>query len=274
MKTKFKYFIFLIIASSIILFTDCAFSQESSSDSLTSEKRSAIFKKIEQILSEYYPLPEVSKDMISYISKKQDNGDYKELTNIDDLTYTITEDLRKISNDYHIKVYPYEEIPDDLLNEKLLGEPDNNYGFQKVEIIPGNIGYLNLTEFNNPETAGTTAIAAMNFLANCSALIIDLRLNGGGDEAMTQLICSYFFDKSTHLTDSYSRKDSITKQSWTMEWVQGNRITEAPIYILISSLSYSCAELLAYELQQIGRAKIIGEKTKGGGTRRKIYEFS
>jgi retinol-binding protein 3 len=121
------------------------------------------------------------------------------------------------------------------LAEIKLGYPENNYGFQKIEILPGNIGYINLTTFNNPKTAGATAIAAMNFVANSDALIIDLRLNGGGDEAMARLISSYFFDKSTHLTDNFIRKDSITEQIWTQEWVTGPKITEAPIYILMSN---------------------------------------
>jgi hypothetical protein len=104
----------------------------------------------------------------------------------------------------------------------------------------------------------------MNFVAHCDALIIDLRLNGGGDEAMAQFLSSYFFDKSTHMTNTYVPKDNITEQRWTQEWVPGPRITDAPIYILMSSFSYSSAEVFAYQLQQIGRAKIIGRKTRGG----------
>ena len=244
-----------------------SFSQEDNSNKnykLTSRNRSEIIEKTKEIFLEYYPLPEVSLRMINYLHEKQKKGDYNQFKNLNDFTTQLTKDLRKISNDDHIRVYPYEKIPDDLLSEIKLGYPENNYGFQKVEILTGNIGYINLTTFNNPKSAGPTAIAAMNFVANSDALIIDLRLNGGGDEAMAQFISSYFFDKSTHLTDNFIRKDSITEQRWTQEWVPGPRITESPIYILMSSYSYSSAEVLAYQLQQIKRAKIVGEKTRGG----------
>ncbi len=231
---------------------------------LTGRNRLEIIGKIKEIFIEYYPLPEVSLAMINQIYKKQRLGNYNQFENLNDFTSQITKDMRKVSNDDHIRVYPYEKIPDDLLAETKLGYSENNYGFQKVEILPGNIGYINLTTFNNPKTAGTTAIAAMNFVANSKALIIDLRLNGGGDEAMAQLISSYFFDKSTHLSDNFTYKDGISEQLWTQEWVPGKRMTEAPIYILMSHYSYSSAEALAYQLQQLNRAKIVGEKTRGG----------
>jgi C-terminal processing protease CtpA/Prc len=62
-----------------------------------------------------------------------------------------------------------------------------------VEQLPGNVGYLDFRGFASPDQAGATAIAALNFLAYCDAIIIDLRQNGGGSPAQIQLISSYFF---------------------------------------------------------------------------------
>jgi retinol-binding protein 3 len=231
---------------------------------LNNKKRLEIIEKVSEIYLEYYPLPEVSKKMADFLKRENKLGNYNQFDNVNDFTSQLTKDLCKVSHDDHIRVSPYQKIPDDLLVETKLGYPENNYGFQKVEVLPGNIGYLNLTTFNNPKTAGLTAIAAMNFVANSKALIIDLRINGGGDEAMAQLISSYFFDKSTHLSNDFVYKDSITEQIWTQEWVPGKRITEAPIYILMSNYSYSSSEAMAYQLQQLKRAKIVGEKTRGG----------
>ncbi len=244
-----------------------SFSQENRINevkNLTDKNRKEVIAKIKEIFTEYYPIPSVSAKMIGYIEGNQDVGNYRETECYEDFTQQLTKDLRKISNDDHIKIYPYEEIPEDLLAETKLGNSENNYGFQKIEILTGNIGYINLTTFNNLKTAGVTAIAAMNFIANTEALIIDLRLNGGGDEAMAQLISSYFFEKSTHLSNNFTYKDSITEQLWTQEWVPGRKFIEKPIYILLSNYSYSSAEAFSYQLQQLKRAKIVGEKTKGG----------
>ena len=63
----------------------------------------------------------------------------------------------------------------------------------KLEILDGNIGYLDLRSFQSAHVGGETAAAAMAFLSNADAVIIDLRRNGGGDPTMIQLLSSYFF---------------------------------------------------------------------------------
>lgn len=238
--------------------------QSERGDGLTAEKRSAIIARITEVFKEYYPLPDVAADMTKYIARKRKNGEYDQFTDVAEFTSELTTDMRSISHDYHIKVTPYEKLPEDLLAEIKLGSPDDNYGFRKVERLFGNIGYLELTSFNNPKSAGPTAIAAMNFLGHCDALIIDLRLNGGGDEGMATFLSSYFFDRTTHLNDVYVRKDDKTEQVWTQEWVPGPRMINIPVYILLSHISYSASEGFSYNLQQLGRAVIIGEKTGGG----------
>ncbi len=267
MKIKIKIITSLLFASVVIFFSNHAFSQDKSAeidDLLTAEKRSAIIDKIVEVFDEYYPLPDVAADMIKYIKEKRKADEYDKFTDLVKFTSQLTTDLRSRSNDLHIKVTPYEKLPDDLLAETRLGSPEKNYGFQKVEIMLGNIGYLELISFRNPKSAGPTAIAAMNFVAHCDALIIDLRANGGGDTDMDQFLSSYFFDKSRHLYDRYTRKDDKTEQIWTQTWVPGPRISDVPIYILLSRNTYSAAEGFSYQLQQMGRAVLIGEKTKGG----------
>ncbi|UCE21399.1 MAG: hypothetical protein JSV46_04015 [Candidatus Aminicenantes bacterium] len=267
MKIKIKIITILLLASAVIFLSNHAFSQDKSAeidDLLTTEKRTAIIDKIVEVFDEYYPLPDVAADMIKYIKEKRKEGEYDKFTDLVKFTSQLTTDLRSRSNDLHIKVTPYEKLPDDLLAETRLGSPDKNYGFQKVEIMLGNIGYIELNSFNNPKSAGPTAIAAMNFVAHCDALIIDLRANGGGDTDMDQFLSSYFFDKRRHLYDLYTRKDDKTEQIWTQTWVPGPRISDVPIYILLSRITYSAAEGFSYQLQQLGRAVLIGEKTRGG----------
>ena len=94
-----------------------------------------------------------------------------------------------------------------------------------MERLTGNVGYLDLRGFIGAELAGETAIAAMNFLANSDAVIIDLRKNGGGEPSMIQLITSYFFDEPKHLNSFYIRKGNTTQQFWTSAHVAGKRMT-------------------------------------------------
>jgi C-terminal processing protease CtpA/Prc len=131
--------------------------------------------------------------------------------------------------------------------------------------MEGNIGYLDLRGFVDTRFGGETAVAAMNFLANASALIIDLRNNGGGSPSMIQLITSYLYSgEPVHLNNFYYRPANENTQTWTLPHVQGKRRPDIPVYVLTSSRTFSAAEEFTYNLKNLKRATIIGETTGGG----------
>jgi hypothetical protein len=117
----------------------------------------------------------------------------------------------------------------------------------------------------HPEVAAEPAAAAMNFLANTDALIIDLRQNGGGGPQSVVLLCSYLFDKKpVHLNDLYWRKGNRTEEFWTLKEVAGKRYLGRDVYLLTSRRTFSAAEEFAYDLQNLKRVTIVGERTGGG----------
>jgi C-terminal processing protease CtpA/Prc len=141
-----------------------------------------------------------------------------------------------------------------------------NSGFVKLERLPGNVGYLDLRGFMDHESGAETVAAAMNFLANTDALILDLRKNGGGSPHMVQLICSYLFaaDKPVHLNSLYWREGDRTEEFWTLKDLSGHRYLGKDVYVLTSRLTFSGAEECAYNLQTRKRATLVGETTGGG----------
>jgi C-terminal processing protease CtpA/Prc len=138
-----------------------------------------------------------------------------------------------------------------------------NCAFEKVEWLPSNIGYLKFNGFADPEICGPTVAAAMGFLANVDALIIDLRNNGGGSPEMVAYVCSYLFTERTHLNDLYNRKEDKTTEFWTKD-VPGPRLAKQPVLVLTSKRTFSGAEEFTYNLKNLKRATIIGETTGGG----------
>jgi C-terminal processing protease CtpA/Prc len=113
--------------------------------------------------------------------------------------------------------------------------------------------------------AGEAIVAVMQVVARADQLIIDLRRNAGGDPTTVALVCSYLFDEPTHLITISGRDGSRTFQSWTLPYVPGSRFGGVkPIWVLTSSSTFSGGEELAYDLQQHGRATIVGERTRGG----------
>jgi C-terminal processing protease CtpA/Prc len=122
-----------------------------------------------------------------------------------------------------------------------------------------------LRSFSGLPESGATCIAAMNFVANADALIIDLRNNGGGSIVMGNLLSSYLFDGKNHLYDIYFRGGNKTESFYTSPEVVGTRFGgRKPVIIVTGHKTFSCAEGFTYSLRHLDRATIVGETTGGG----------
>ncbi|MBN2362813.1 S41 family peptidase [candidate division WOR-3 bacterium] len=238
---------------------------------INKDDKAEIIDSVCGLLISTYVYPEVAQKMDSVARYNLLTGSYDHLTGLVDFTEVLNEDLFLVCRDKHFRILPFidermkQENGDEEDKKRALEQMRrNNFGFKKIEILPGNIGYLKFDEFVDARYAGNTAVAAMNFLSNCDALIIDLRDNGGGEASMIQLLTSYFFDEQQHINDFYYRIDNVYEQSWTYSFVPGNKIPETPVYILTSSYTFSAAEEFTYNLQKLERASIVGDTTGGG----------
>ena len=131
--------------------------------------------------------------------------------------------------------------------------------------------YVDLRLFAPMEKAKKIADAYMKLLSLSDAVIIDLRHNGGGNPSMVQYLCSYFFDKKLHLNSLYYREGDRTEEYWTLEKVEGKKLVDIPLFIMIGEETFSGAEEFSYNMQTQKRATLIGQTSAGaanpGGTR-------
>ena len=223
-------------------------------------------------LNENYVFPETAKKMEQALRRHRKRGDYDAVTDGEKFASLLTTHLQEVSRDKHLRVnfsavrYPDNfaaPSPQQVAENRRMAERAN-CGFEKVELLAGNVGYVKFNMFADPAPCGETAIAAMNFLAHVDAIIFDLRDNGGGNPAMIALISTYLFDQPTHLNDIWTRKTGATQQYWTLPMVPGKRIAAAPAFVLTSSRTFSGAEEFSYNLKNLKRATIVGETTGGG----------
>jgi C-terminal processing protease CtpA/Prc len=180
----------------------------------------------------------------------------------------LTSQMRDVSHDRHlIVVYskaatpdrPPGSTPEGLARYRKAME-QSNCTFEKVEILPHNIGYLKLNSFPDPSVCQPTATAAMASLNHADAIIFDLRDNRGGFPSMVALIAAYLFD---HPEYWYNPRENTTEHSWTPSPVPGNRLADKPVYVLTSAKTLSGAEQFSYDLKMLKRAMLVGETTGG-----------
>ena len=87
-------------------------------------------------------------------------------------------------------------------------------------------------------------------------------------------IASYLFGaQPVHLNDLYSRVDDRLEEFWTRPDAPGPRFADAPVYVLVSRATFSAAEEFAYDLQALGRARVVGEVTRGGANPGAIHRL-
>ena len=248
-------------------------------NTISKDTKEFVVTQLSKLLTDAYVFPETGRKLSDYIKTRFDGGQYDHVDSPEAFAELLTTDLQSRCNDRHLVVAysptkasalmkpsdsdgaPSEEY----LNARLETRRRDNFGFKKVENLPGNVGYLKLDAFYSPDNAGETAAGAMAFIAHSDAVIIDLRDNRGGGAGMYTLICSYFFDDTpVHLGSVYFRPNDSTTEFRTLEQVQGKRMPDVDLYILTGSATFSAAEEFAYDLQQLNRATIVGITTQGG----------
>lgn len=229
-------------------------------------------------LGQNYIFPERVPEIAACLHQYLDQGVYDDVRDGEILAQAMTEHLRTAGQDKHLRlIYQADGVPIRLYGNEVYTPEEierisqlkrENYGLKKVEILDGNIGYLQLNKFVHPHIAGESMRAAMAFLDYTQALIIDLRSNGGGEGLMGQFLCSYFFSafeaEHIQLNGLYDRRQDLLRQYWVFPYVPGTRYLDKPIYLLTSHRTFSAAEEFAYNLQQLKRGLVVGETTRGG----------
>ena len=252
---------------------------------INAAQRTHVIERTIVELNKHYVFPEKARKMEAVLRQHQKRGDYNGITSAEKLSALLTEHLVAESKDKHLNlIYSAEPIPLATADKKmppeqraaeLMDMKKENFGVERVERLPFNIGYLDLRVFAPAKDAADAIAAAMTLLANTDTLIIDLRKNGGGEPATVALLASYLLDERTHLNDISFPQGNRTEQMWSSDAVQGARFGQAKdVYILTSKYTFSAAEDFSYSLKQLKRVTLVGETTDGGAHRGEVMRLS
>lgn len=215
----------------------------------------------------------VARDLRAEAAK----GAYDRLTDPRDLATTLSERLRPLDHHFNVS-WSAEPAPAQrpasgpaaaagAASPRVDPAKRANYGIRRVEILNGNLGYIDMRmfahfPFGQPDAPARKAIeAALQTVANTDAVIIDLRDNGGGSPAMVGYLTSAFTPKGSDIYNTFRHREGTLSEA-PGDWYPAPRL-DTPLYVLISGRTGSAAEALAYTLKNAKRAVIVGEASGG-----------
>jgi retinol-binding protein 3 len=282
-KNGFMGIVLLLLTSFV-----CVFSQ--GDNTIAERDKSEIIETAIRLLQENYIYPERVKRIRNYLKDKLKSGGYAGLVKPEDFLQSLNNDLEEQGNDHHLNISfgpdRVKQIELDQINEKegkketlsadwLQRLKFENFRLQKVERLDGNIGYFNFMNFPPLSPAKESIVGAMNFLRFSSAIIIDLRENGGGYSETMSFLLGYFLKDSMQIGELRHRKGNRIEINYVPADAMIKKIPEnIPLYILVSNNTSSAAEGFAYTLQQYNRAAIVGEQTKGEGNPGELFAIN
>ncbi|MET9723717.1 S41 family peptidase [Streptomyces zaomyceticus] len=223
-----------------------------------------------RLLTEHYVFPEIAEQVVDLLRRRLAEGAY-DAESAEELAGLVTADLQSVNGDRHLRLkHHIEPVPpkrDAASLDAMRRDFDTSLGgAPRVQLLDEGIAVLELAPMLFPlEWAAEPLTAALTLASRAQALILDLRANRGGDPDTVAFACSYLLDQRTHLNTMHWRNGERSEQSWSLPHVPGRRFGGSkPLYVLSSHTTFSAAEELAYNLQQLGRATVIGEPTRGG----------
>mgnify|MGYP006172841431 CR=1 FL=1 len=238
--------------------------------------RAAVVRSLGEELRRTYVFPEVAEQVSQELTRRERANAYDDAGTAQAFASRLTADLHEVGKDRHLGVYyspdfappPRDGKPAaEQLEQAKTMAAQQGYGIRRVLRLSGNIGYLDIVGFGQPEAVAAAYEAAAQLLAGSDAVIVDLRSNGGGDpESVAQLMSHFFAEGDVrHINSIYNRPTDTTREYWTDRTVE-TRYT-GPVFVLTSSDTFSGGEEFAYDMQTQKRGTLIGETTGGGLSR-------
>jgi Peptidase family S41/N-terminal domain of Peptidase_S41 in eukaryotic IRBP len=243
-------------------------------------ERADVVDQVRALVEAHYIFPEVAAKVSGVLAEGLAGGRYP--AGQPALATAVTADLQSVNGDQHLRLKYHEEA----IAPRTPGDDTEEYaamarwagqtcgGVACAQRLAGNVGYLDLRPVLFPTVlCGEVITAAMSLLATADALLIDLRNCLGGEPSMVAFLISYLWDRDpAQLSGLREGQDKRLRQTWTLPYVPGRRFgRDKPVYVLTSAVTFSGGEQLSYDLQQLGRATVVGETTRGGANAREGF---
>lgn len=244
------------------------------------EPRQVVAEVAATIEREYFD-PARAADIALGLRGDAARGDFDRLRNPADLATRLTTVLKPLDGHFNVAWAPETGTRDAPRAVRTVPVPRperDNFGIRQVQVLPGNVGHLDLRyfadfDFDAAQAPARQAIdAALQLLAHTDALVIDLRDNGGGSPAMVGYLASAFVEPGRDIYNTFHSRGGTASEAPARP--HGTPRTRVPLYVLVSGRTASAAEAFAYTLANVQRATLVGEATAGGANPGRPFQLA
>lgn len=228
---------------------------------LDAEVRGRVVRELARRVGAEYVFPAIGAELETRLLELLAAGAYDSIQEARELAEALTRDLWRIAKDKHLRV---ELGPPRPQGAERRPSPTAG-GIRKVEVLPGNVGYLALQGVPPLQHARAAISGAFALLQGTDALLIDNRDNHGGDPGTVAYYVSYLTQGEPFVVSRiHFRGDVRVDELRSTDLGERSYGTERPVFVLDSANTFSGGEDLSYALQALGRAKVVGEVSAGG----------
>lgn len=231
---------------------------------------------IQHLVREHYVFPDVAERIAAVLAD----------VSVDDAdpaaaAAALSEALQSVNGDRHLRVQHYPDgVPPEDDEEEVRAwfasmALQQGPGFSEARRLGGNVGLLVASPvIPSPEYVGPAAAAGFTLLQGVERLVLDLRgCLGGVPESVALIVSHLVGEEPVHLQDLIGRDGSTLMSSWTTPTALPRLAADVPVQVLTSARTFSGGEELAYDLQAMGRATVVGETTGGGAHPRDAFDL-
>lgn len=233
---------------------------------LDSAARAAIVHAAAQALKDGYVFPDVGARAAQAIESALAAGRYDHLSSPPAFAARLTADLQAVAHDKHLRLFA---PGGPQLPPGVAPPPRSEDGVVRADLLPGNVGYIEIVSFPPTDAFRPPLDRAMAALAKTRALIIDARRHGGGDPGAEAYLTGYFLKKGTApvAADRFIWRNPGTDTFRTQDFKTSPTpfsYAGKPVYVLTSHNTFSGGEALAYGMRALHLCTLVGETTGGG----------
>ena len=172
--------------------------------------------------------------------------------------------LKNLEQKTFIDMMSKKPVPESYFVKKPESKFDDRFSFGW---LPDNIGYFHFNGFGNVEKSAEAVDEILDGFKDARAVIIDVRRNGGGDDAVGKAIADRFADQKRLYMITKVRKgpgysDFLPPKYWYVEADGPFQFTK-PVILLIDRTSISASDNFTLAMRVLPHVTIVGDTTSG-----------